>query len=148
MVAHFISTEGTLYAWGNDVKKNGILGLGSNFRQQRPYPNSYLFDYMIKSVDVCETHACAVDTQGRLFVWGIGHNGELGLDQTTQVFTPTLVTKQKQIVVKKAIAKKNFTAFSSSAGYLYLFGSLSEGGVLPENPLLRSSLRASRQFGS
>jgi hypothetical protein len=51
-------------------------------------------------------------------------------------------------VVKKAITKKNFTAFSSSAGYLYLFGSLSEGGVMPENPLLRSSLRTSRQFGS
>jgi alpha-tubulin suppressor-like RCC1 family protein len=82
MVAQFLSTEGTVYAWGNDIKKRGIMGLGNNFRQQRPYPNSHLFDYMIRNIDVCDSHACAVDTNGRLFVWGSGTNGELGLDNS------------------------------------------------------------------
>lgn len=73
--------EGTLYGWGDDSEhKYGILGLGSNYKAVRPCPNSQLFDYMIKNVSLAETHGSAVDSAGRLFCWGYGPNGELGLE--------------------------------------------------------------------
>jgi alpha-tubulin suppressor-like RCC1 family protein len=73
--------EGTLYAWGDDSEmKHGLLGLGTQYKALRPCPNSYLFDYMVKSVSMSEYHACAVDSNGRLFTWGFGPNGELGLE--------------------------------------------------------------------
>lgn len=70
---------------------------------------------MIKNVSLAETHGCAVDSTGRLFSWGFGPNGELGLDnQIQQINVPTIVTKQKQINIKKAIAHSSYTAFCSS----------------------------------
>jgi alpha-tubulin suppressor-like RCC1 family protein len=84
--------EGTLYSWGNDLdNKYGVLGLGNTFKALRPFPNSSLFDYMIKNVSISETHASAVDSTGRLFCWGFGPNGELGLENQTQVLVPTIV---------------------------------------------------------
>lgn len=35
---------------------------------------------MIKGISIADTHACAVDSNGRLFSWGYGPNGELGLE--------------------------------------------------------------------
>ena len=69
---------------------------------------------MIKNISLAETHACAVDSTGRLFCWGYGPNGELGIDASNSTLTvPTIVTKQKQINIKKAIAHQNYTAFCS-----------------------------------
>lgn len=108
--------EGTLYCWGDDsCNKYGLLGLGSQYKATRPCPNSQLFDYMIKGVSLAETHGCAVDSSGRLFCWGYGPHGELGLEGSDQsVNIPTIVTKQKQIIVKKALAYTTYTAFCSS----------------------------------
>lgn len=73
--------EGTLYCWGDDSEtKYGLLGLGQQFKAIRPCPNSNLFDYMIKSISIAETHACAVDSTGRLYSWGHGPYGELGVE--------------------------------------------------------------------
>jgi alpha-tubulin suppressor-like RCC1 family protein len=70
-----------VYGWGDDSEmKYGVLGLGSNYKAMRPCPNSQLFDYMIKNISLADTHACAVDSTGRLFCWGYGPNGELGLE--------------------------------------------------------------------
>jgi alpha-tubulin suppressor-like RCC1 family protein len=80
---------------------------------------------MIKNVSLSETHACAVDSSGRLFCWGFGPNGELGLENhNNQINIPTIVTKQKQFNIKKAIAYQNYTVFCSGAGYVYLYGTL------------------------
>lgn len=90
---------------------------------------------MIKSLSLTETHACALDSNGRLFCWGYGPNGELGFESLNNtVNTPTMIIKQKQINIKKAICHNTYTAFCSGniirliinigAGYVFLFGSL------------------------
>ena len=49
---------------------------------------------MIKSMSISDHHASAVDSNGRLFCWGTGNNGELGIEtQTLAISAPTLVTK-------------------------------------------------------
>ena len=42
-VAHIITEDGTLFSWGNDVEKTGILGLGEDvYEVERPTPNQRL----------------------------------------------------------------------------------------------------------
>lgn len=95
---------------------------------------------MIKTVSLAETHACAVDSTGRLFCWGYGPNGELGLETSCQsINIPTIITKQKQINIKKAICHSTYTAFCSGAGYVFLFGTLTKQSYKTTNPLTQSN---------
>ena len=108
---------------------------------------------MIKNISVCETHGCAVDSAGRLFCWGTGPNGELGIETKEKIVIPTIVTKQKQINVKQAVCSKNYTAFCSckfvkfhdqGAGYVFIFGSLAGSQTdLKQSVDLAKSLRGS-----
>lgn len=100
-MAHLLSNDGTLYSWGTDLKKTGILGLGSKlFSTNRPMPNKTLFDFRISSVSVSENHCCVSDSKGCLFSWGTGFIGETGIDDLV-VFSPVLVKKASKIEVKR-----------------------------------------------
>lgn len=44
-----------------------------SFELDSPELNTDLSD--VKSISLCEQHACAVDVTGKLFTWGTGFNG-------------------------------------------------------------------------
>jgi len=64
-VAQFLSDDGRLYSLGRDIKKYGLLGLGSTYEvQQMPVLNSSLVDFRIAQIAVGLSHCCALTTGG------------------------------------------------------------------------------------
>lgn len=68
-----ITTDGTLYSWGEN--KNGNLGTGMGYTEETDEPQKVLEN--IVSADVCEECAGAVDKDGNLYMWGY-NSGQFG----------------------------------------------------------------------
>ena len=62
-----------VYTWGVDSERMGLLGNEdiSVYERKNPSGVSALVDYTIKHVSVSEKVACALDSQGRVFKWGM-----------------------------------------------------------------------------
>lgn len=123
-IALFLSDDGTLYSSGVDTKKKGTLGLGEKYEQLNLATIPALSEYKIKTMSICETHACATDSTGKLFTWGTSPNGALGHGSTTTCLTPTLVNIDKAVEVKESKVCQGYTAFKTAGGYLYILGSI------------------------
>ena len=109
-VAIFLSQDGTLYSYGNDLaKRYGILGLGENYHQSTPTPISALLEHRVKQVSVGLTHACALNNTGCLFTWGTGKKGQLGLNAVEKATTPTLVEGGKVFSARQAWCSNSAT---------------------------------------
>ena len=60
-----------VYSWGRDINQYGILGISKGVHEQlSPSPLYGLIDYSIKSIQLTETKAWAIDSKGKLFLWG------------------------------------------------------------------------------
>ena len=90
-----ITTSGLLYTWGRGAY--GRLGLGHNRDEKTPQlvkDYSEKTDPTFKDVSCGESHTLALDNKGRVWAWGSGHYGKLGLpvDGSSYVSTPQLLT--------------------------------------------------------
>ncbi|MFA7287084.1 MAG: peptidoglycan-binding protein, partial [Patescibacteria group bacterium] len=109
-----LKTDGTVFCWGDNT--NGQLG--DNTATQRNVPvqvhgvadSGYLSG--VSAISAGHRHTCAVKTDGTVFCWGIGGNGQLG--------NASIVTPQKTPVqVLDVGGSGTLTGVSSvSAGYL------------------------------
>ena len=87
-MAHLISSDGALYTWGINEEEKGLLGLGPEiYVAKRPVPNKSLFEFRLIKISISSNHVCACDSKGKLFSWGTGRFGELGLEES-QVHSP------------------------------------------------------------
>ena len=59
-VIHSISEGGSVFTWGIDREKFGILALGYNYSQSSPILNTN-FCGKIKEISLSEKHAAALD---------------------------------------------------------------------------------------
>ena len=88
-----ILSNGTLWAWGSGA--NGQLGLDSTANAlvptQVPTPATAAPGTTWDSVAIGNTHSLAILSNGTLWAWGGGANGQLGLDSTANVHVPTQV---------------------------------------------------------
>lgn len=110
MVAFFLSEEGALYSYGNDLGNSfGILGLGDVYHQSSPAPVRALFDQRIKQISIGYSHAAALNSVGYLFTWGTGKCGQLGLLGTERTSIPTLVESAKVFSGKQVVSSNNAT---------------------------------------
>lgn len=101
--AHAIKTDGTLWAIGGR-NQSGQLGLGNITYYSSPKQVGALTNW--KSVsNGTYYHATAVKTDGTLWTWGQGLQGQLGLNNTTNYSSP------KQV--------GSLTTWSSSVGGRY-----------------------------
>jgi len=80
-----IKTDGTLWTWGL-----GIFGhLGTNDTTQRNTPvTTFAGGTNWKQVSSGAIHTAAIKTDGTLWTWGSGVDGQLGTNDTTQRNTP------------------------------------------------------------
>lgn len=67
-VAHMISQEGVLLSFGDDFKKQGILGLGYTYQVKEPIVNTNLAKKRIIDISVSEKHCCAVDCKLKIHI--------------------------------------------------------------------------------
>jgi len=137
----FLSEVGTVYSWGSDPQKIGLLGLGNVYEQPKPMQILSIEESKIKSISICESHAWATDLKGKLYTWGSGAYGELGHPEYGNINTPTLVNIDKTVEVKEAQVHQGYTAFKTAGGYLYVMGDIraentnSEGSLIDDDKL-------------
>ena len=133
-----IDTNGKLYTWG--FGPYGQLGHAEYFpgitpwtTSSSPVPNkllptqvSDLSNVVIKQVSLGRYHSAALDTNGKLYTWGVNTTGSLGHDVTfaglgwTDV--PTLVSDLSNVVIKQVSLGKKHSAAIDANGNLYTWG--------------------------
>ena len=81
-----IKTDGTLWTWGNGV--SGQLGTNDTTTRITPVTTS-AGGTTWKQVSAGTRHCAAIKTDGTLWTWGSGGQGQLGTNDTTQRLTPS-----------------------------------------------------------
>jgi len=86
-----IGPFGGLMAWGRNTY--GQLGDGTLVNKTNPVQigSSILWSGGLERLGVGYDHSLAIDFMGNLYSWGANYNGQLGLGDTTDRLTPTLV---------------------------------------------------------
>lgn len=99
-----ITTENELYSWGHN--ETGVLGLGDTTNRSSPVlvASGIEFDKMTQmSLGVPSAMALERGT-GQLYSWGDNSQGQLGLGDTTNRSSPTLVSTPNGFSVVKALS--------------------------------------------
>jgi len=130
-----IKTDGTLWAWG----QNDYGELATNNVTDRSSPVQTVSggnDW--KLVSCGQYHTAAIKTDGTLWLWGRGQNGQLGNNSTTNRSSPVQTvaggTNWKQVA-----CSFQHTAAIKTDGTLWLWGSNTEGRLGDNSRTSRSS---------
>ncbi len=122
-----VKTDGTLWTWG----QNNSGKLGTNNQTVRATPGTTFaggIDW--KQVACAYNHTAAIKTDGTLWIWGNGGNGQLGNAQITDRFTPVTTfaggTNWKQVAVSGSNHK---TAAIKTDGTLWTWGNCGNGNL-------------------
>lgn len=107
-----LTRQGEVYSFGTGA--NGRLGSGNN--EDVEIPTKIKFDSKIVSITAGYTHACAIDEEGRCFIWG-SWTGSKQHD----THSPKLVPFTKKII--KIACGQHFSAFIDEDSHLYMLGS-------------------------
>ena len=118
-----IKTDGTLWTWG----KGNYGQLGNNTATDKSTPvTTFAGGTNWKQVSSGYSHCAAIKTDGTLWTWGRGTNGQLGNAVTTNASTPVTTfaggTNWKQVSAGGA-----FTAAIKTDGTLWTWGTGGSG---------------------
>ena len=118
-----IKTDGTLWTWGYGI--DGQLGNNTTTNKSTPV-TTFAGGTNWKQVDAGSLHCAAIKTDGTLWVWGAGINGQLGTNSTTTKSTP-VTTFAGGTNWKQVSAGDNLTAAIKTDGTLWTWGIGSSG---------------------
>jgi alpha-tubulin suppressor-like RCC1 family protein len=120
-----IKTDGTLWTWG--YGRFGRLGNAVTTNVSTPV-TTFAGGTNWKQVDAGERHTTAIKTDGTLWTWGYGRNGQLGNAVTTNISTP-ITTFAGGTNWKQISAGSRHTATLKTDGTLWVWGSSDEGDL-------------------
>eukprot|EP00300_Choanocystis_sp_HF-7_P009661 c16557_g1_i2.p1 GENE.c16557_g1_i2~~c16557_g1_i2.p1 ORF type:complete len:819 (-),score=174.17 c16557_g1_i2:634-3090(-) len=130
-----LTYKGQVFAWGNN--RSGQLGLGTSDDKAHHTPKlvAKLTEHSITFIACGGHHSAAIDARGRLFVWGGGVQGQLGVLTPGQDLpphslpAPTLVPPfaDEGLAVESVSLGEYHTAVVTQDGELYTFGLGSQG---------------------
>lgn len=83
------SEDGLLYTWGSN--QQGRLGLGKGPNKHVPTIVDSMRGTSLTFVAGGEAHSGAIDSEKRVWIWGVGAGGRLGLGETLDVAAPRLL---------------------------------------------------------
>ena len=143
-----LTTDNKIFSWGSS--QGGQLGLQENYLLSQPgYKNSYvlytptLVQIFSKNSKKCEeivkigcgeAHSIALNTTGKVYSWGFGSNGQLGLGfcedsfepgmglYQSRKFTPELITYLEDEKIIDIKCGKTFTMFINNKNELFACG--------------------------
>ena len=127
-VMHAITSKGQLYAWGDDPRNYGTLGLGNNESIPEPYPVQTLAKIAVKYVSTGEKHAAAVDINGDVYTWGTALDQELVQGDQKISKTPARIRHDRQFT--RVHCKGQMTLLLSGKPYPFSKSLLRELGEL------------------
>ena len=121
-----LNYSGEIFALGHNV--NGQLGLGDNENRYTPIPFSScsfgdkdkVNNNEIQQITCGLTHSLILKKSSELFVFGHNSNGQLGLGDNEDRYTPTLLMKDENIKQVWGVHKHSFIL--KKTGELYAFG--------------------------
>lgn len=116
-----ILTPQSVWMLGCDINRSGLFGLEGIYESTVPVKVDFESKNNLLSACLAENHAAVLCTEGLLFTWGTGHNGELGHYETATL-TPTLLNKTPFFKGQKVITGDFYTAIITQGGYLYIYG--------------------------
>lgn len=87
-----LAEDGTLFGFGSN--ENGQLGLGDFVERSIPTEISHanLSGKTISKIATGAQNSMVISTDGSVFIWGIGGNGEMGYGNTNNLNVPTEAT--------------------------------------------------------
>ncbi|MBN2051560.1 MAG: hypothetical protein JW760_14000 [Spirochaetales bacterium] len=115
---------GSLWAWGNNP--HGELGLGDNTDRLSPVEISGFGSSPILRIECGLEHTLALDEAEYLWVWGRNYNGQLGLGDNDDHYTPDEITSFDAPVVDIACGPYHSLALDLN-GVLWAWGSNNYG---------------------
>ena len=132
-----IKTDGTLWTWG--AGSDGRLGVNDNTTRNTPV-TTFAGGTNWKQVSAGNRHCAAIKTDGTLWTWGAGSDGQLGTNGTTNKSTPVTTfaggTNWKQVSAASVNGYSTVALLDDGVNkQLFLFGRNSSGqlGFLPPN---------------
>ncbi|MDL2235757.1 hypothetical protein LJC07_06370 [Christensenellaceae bacterium OttesenSCG-928-L17] len=129
-----VSSSGRVYMWG-DNSATQITGSSSPDTVYTPLEITHgaLSSATVRDLALTGTSTLAIDTSGRLYSWGDGSNGRLGLGSTNRVSDPALVNGQGELSSTANIASVgagNGAVYAiDQSGKLYAWGANGYGQV-------------------
>ncbi len=128
-----VTEEGKLYTWGN----NQFDKLGNNTKADK-----YMVPTLIKikgnsllkfiQVSCGDHHAGAVTTKGKLYMWGLNRDGQIGDGTNINRRKPKLIKIEGNPRFVQVSCGKNFTGAVTTTGKICMWGS-NEKGKLGDN---------------
>nr|MCA8838442.1 hypothetical protein [Pseudomonadota bacterium] len=116
-----VSVQGRLYCWGIvDYRWLDFNWREKHWVKNESGPVSVDEETDWKQVSVGDGHTCAIKTDGRLYCWGYGEGGVLGLGDVYDQRTPGLVAPEIKWV--QVDSSKNHSCAVSIGGELYCWG--------------------------
>ena len=116
-----LTTEGKIFSWGrNNYGQLGISGKQQT-RENVPREISLPKDISVADISCGEEHAALLTSEGHVYTWGYGHDGQLGHSAKTHLSAPKKIDEITQ-KAKKVICGGGHTAILTQSGELYLFG--------------------------
>jgi alpha-tubulin suppressor-like RCC1 family protein len=127
--AYAIGSNGTLYAWG--YGPDGELGNGTTtMRQTTPVVVALPAGVKARTIAAAGYTGYAIGSNGNLYAWGFGADGELGNNTTTSIQTTPVTVSLPAGVTASAIAAGSFAGYAiGSNGKLYAWGFGQYGGL-------------------
>ncbi len=119
--------NGGAECWG--ANGNGQLGNGTTSESHSPVPVTGL-PANLAQIAAGGTHTCALRTDGTVWCWGSGGNGELGNGSTSDSSTPVMVTglpSVVQIAVGGNLLGGDSTCALTSSGAVFCWGKNANG---------------------
>ncbi|CDR98093.1 regulator of chromosome condensation (RCC1), domain containing protein, putative [Babesia bigemina] len=121
------TVDGSLFSWG--MGSFGVLGTGESHNSYTPVRVRFPYETFMTSCAAGCRHSFGVDDAGKLWAWGYGGNGRLGIGNTRTQYTPKMVGSLDEHQVKQAACGDTHSACIDSDGKVYTWGS-SKGGKL------------------
>ncbi|KAL5252247.1 hypothetical protein ACHWQZ_G015137 [Mnemiopsis leidyi] len=116
-----VTSDGKLFMFGNG--DYGRLGLASSCNKKLPERVMSLEDFQIGQVSCGLNHTlCASRDGNRVWSFGDGDYGKLGLGNTAGRSSPTEIEALRGIGVRRVLAGTQFSVVLTKAGKVYTFG--------------------------
>ena len=129
-----VGASGALWSWGSNW--GGSLGLGNTTFYSSPKQVGALTNWEKLQTGSWNGSAAAIKTDGTLWVWGYGTNGNLGLGNTTNYSSPKQLGS---LTTWTQVSKSDNSTAAVAGGKLYMWGGGNTFGQLGQGNLNKYS---------